>query len=116
MQTVAEKIKAEALATKERSVGDKKGGCVLCSREGKLYSGFYVEFDGLVITPLDMALSLALGDKAERFTAAYFCGEAYNPSSLKRLLQFGDILVSGEKDGKEFKATLKKLILALGER
>lgn len=116
MQAVSERLKTEALNAMERSVGEKKGGCALYSRDGKLYSGFCVCFDGLVITPLDMALSLALGDKTEKFTVLYLCGDGLDTASLKRLCRFGDIMVNGEKDGKRFATTLKKLILAAGEK
>lgn len=116
MQAVSERLKEAAEKSYLCSVGEKKGGCALYSRDGKLYSGFCVWFDGLVISPLDMALSLALGDKTEKFTALYLCGEAFEVASLKRLCRFGDIMVNGEKDGKRFATTLKKLILAVGEK
>lgn len=117
MQTVSERLKTAAEKAYISSVGEKKGGCALYTRDGKLYTGFFATLDSeLTIHPVDMALSLALSDGASKFTAVYLCGEAFNPSSLKRLCRFGDILVNGEKDGQRFAATLKKLIIASGEK
>ena len=116
MQTVSDKLKEAAEKACASSVGGGKGGCALYTNKGKLYTGFYVEIEELIIHPVDMALGLALGDRADRFMALYLCGEAFEASSLKRLARFGDIMVNGEKDGKEFRATLNKLILALGEK
>lgn len=116
MLSVSEKLEAAATKAKECSVGDKKGGCALCSRDGKIYSGFSCFLDeNLTIEPVDMALSLALGDGCVRFTAAYLCGDAFNLSSLKRLSRFGDLLIGIEKAGNKSTTTLKKLILSAGE-
>lgn len=117
MLSVLGDLKSACKQAEARSVGNKKGGCALSSRDGKIYTGFFCRIDeNFSIEPVDMALSLGLGDGCNRFTAAYLSGEAFNLPSLKRLSKFGDLLINYEKDGQSFTSTLKNLILLTGEK
>lgn len=112
MLSVSERLEFAAIDAKNRSVGDKKGGCALYSKDGKIYVGFYCRLDeNFIIEAVDMALCLALGDGCSKFTAAHLCGDAFNHDSLKRLSRFGDLLVNLGEEKSRTATTLKKLML-----